>query len=157
MKYSNEQIQEILTKSFQFLIDDYNLFLVVNKKRDWGFKLVYKGTKVAISIIFEFRDAYVNIILHRLVNNEIQNDMYPSKPDIALNNIGLDYIVKFKNPSELTKPLYDTLSDYYGKDNAFEIMVSRLSANLRKYASEVLKGNFDAFDEVNGFVKGHYR
>lgn len=40
--------------------------------------------------------------------------------DVPLLNIGLDSIVKYKDPSKLTRPLYIDNTDYYGKEDAFE-------------------------------------
>jgi len=157
MKYSNNQVVEIIKNAFSFLNTEYKLSVIEDKMSDFGYKLVFKGTKTAVSIIFEFREAYVNIILHKLINGEIQNDVYPYKEEVPLNNIGLDFIVKYKDPKQLTKPLYDYTSDYYGKDNAFEIMVNSLSMNLRKFAHEVLIGDFSVFSEVDKFVKEHYK
>lgn len=157
MKYSNKQIENILKDKFIFLIADYNFSLESENLSDWGFKIVYKNQTTAVSVIFEFREAYVNIILHKLVKGEIDNDDYPYKANIPLNNIGLDFIVKYKNSSELTKPLYDSTSEYYRKDNAFEVMVSNLAKNLKEFASNVLNGDFSIFNEVDRFVKEHYK
>jgi hypothetical protein len=153
MKYDNTQVQAIIKEKFNFLVREYNLQLVYDRFSDWGYKSIYKGDKTAVSVIFEFREAYVNVLLHRLVNGEIENDSYPFKKDTPLNNIGLDFIVKYKAPMRLTKPLYDASSDYYGKDSAFELMVNSLADNLKSIAGDVLRGNFEVFGEIDSFVK----
>ena len=157
MKYSNEEIQNMLLDTFSFLIKENDMTLITNRINSNGIKQIYKGKKTGVTILFEFREAYVNVLLHRLTNHEINADVHPANRQIPLNNIGLDYIVKYRNESDLTKPLYDPTSEYYGKDDAFKIMIAKLADNLRKYGAEILTGNFNTFSEVDGYVKDHYK
>lgn len=157
MKYSNSELQNIIKNKFEFLITEFELKIIYDQIQEWGYKLVYKGLKVGVTILFEFREAYINIIIHQLKEGEIENDVYPYKDSILLRNIGLDYIVKYKEPLRLTKPLYDKTSEYYGKDEAVEILIDILSENLRKFASNTLRGDFTLFKEIDSFVKEHYK
>lgn len=99
--------------------------------------------------------AYVHILLHRLVDGKIEHDPNPFQDDVPLLNIGLDWIVKYKDPSKLTRPLYNDTTDYYGKEDAFEIMVGRLADNLRNFAGSILEGDFSLFSKVDSMVKEH--
>lgn len=155
MKIDSKDNEALLSgKAFDFLIRDYGFLLEYAKSDMNGFRHVYHGTHVAVTVCYESREAYVHVIMHRLVNDCIITDPFPYQLNVPLNNIGLDHIVKYRAPEDLTKPLYDETSDYFGAENAFESMVCRLAYNLKCYADDVLRGNFSVFAEVDGFVKG---
>ncbi|HEX3047917.1 MAG TPA: hypothetical protein VHY08_24410 [Bacillota bacterium] len=157
MKKSNDLVHDVLIAKFDFLAKEHNLTLVFDQINDWGYRLIYKGSNVAVSIVYEYREAYIHILLHRLVNGEIENDPNPYQEDLPLLNIGLDWIVKVLDPSKLVKLTYDGTADFYCKDGAFETMAGNQAANLKNFAGSVLEGDFTVFQEVDALVKEHYR
>lgn len=99
----------------------------------------------------------MNVILHRLVEGKIVNDPYPHQETVPLNNIGLDFIVKFRDERKLTKPLYDETTEYYGAKDGYEQMVIKLAQNLRAFGGDVLKGDFAVFVDAGKLMKAHHK
>lgn len=139
---------KVIARKFEFLKVLYGLHLVETKDESWGIKYKYIGETVGISILFEFREAYINVTIHRLRNGQIVPDVYPFSRKTIVNNINLDFFVTHIDKGRTVKPLYDSSSDYYGKENAFEIMATRTAKNLSDFCGGVLNGKFDIFEEV---------
>ncbi len=145
-----------IQEAFVFLIDEYGYRLMTDKSTRDGCRLVYIGGLTAVTVLYESRSAYVNVLLHRLINGNIEFDQWPYVKEVLLNNIGLDFIVKYIDESRLAKPLYDAESEYYGKQDAFMLMLLKVADNLRTFGNDVLKGDFSIFKNIDAFVKQHY-
>ncbi|TGM94954.1 hypothetical protein [Leptospira licerasiae] len=148
MKKSN-RYESVIIDEFKLLKDQYGISLVEIKSEDWGVKCKYIGEVVGVSVLFEFREAYINVTINRLQNGRIIPDVYPLIKGAKVNNINLDFFVMHIDKKRMVKPLYDSTSDYYGKENAFEIMTARTAKNLYDLCGDILNGDFDLFEEVS--------
>src|SRR6185503_13198680 len=103
----------------------------------------------------EFQEAYIFIMLYQLVNGLLIDNPGSIKHDTVLYGFGLDDIINLRDPSALIKPAYDygEESKYYDKERGLEQYVSAFAYNLKKYASDLLSGDFKIFKEVDKIVK----
>lgn len=143
--------------AFSFLVDDYDYRILTKKRTAEGCRFVFMNAAVGVTVSYEIREGYINVLLHRLVKGAIKFDPWPYERNRPLNNIGLDWIVKYKDESKLSVPLYDPTSEYYNNTNAFNLMISKVAQNLRIFGDSVLRGNFGIFAEVDHLLKDHYK
>ena len=154
-------LKKLFEELFSFLIDDFNFKIIKSKDEDWGY--YYKATNdtTGIEIVYEIKEAYVNIMLFKLINGEIiKNTVQAIMRDEIINGFSMDLIVEFRNPKDIIKPAYQ-----YGKDSDFykpkvglKNYVSIFADNLRKYTFDVLSGDFIIFSQLDEIMKKkHWR
>lgn len=157
MTIEADNLLELLFGKFQYLVKKYG-FVVDEKIYDVNeVGIIFKNDTLAISVIYEYRSAYLNITLHRLVGGVIENDKYPFRYGVSLNNVGMDFIVKYKDESRLARSLYDAKCEFKNKESSLEDIASLQSANLEEFCGEVLNGDFSLFAEVDNYIKKYYR
>lgn len=142
-----KSFKDILNCEFNFLKVDYGFELVSCKDNPDFYKLIFKNVTTGVSITYDYRDANIFVYLIKLVNGQIVEDKIPISINKPLNSIELSYIIKYRNEESLTKPLFDD------SVNSFEDLVKKIATNLKNYADDVLKGNFNIFSEVDSLAK----
>jgi len=145
----------IAMKQFKFLEFDYGFQLVKSVKEDWGYELIYLNNTTGVKIIYEFREAYIFIILYKLVDGKLIENPKSIDENTVLYGFGLDDIIGLRFPQALIKPAYQygEESKYYDKKKGLTLYVTAFSDNLKEYASDVLEGDFKIFHETQKIVK----
>lgn len=130
---------------FKFLENDYNFKVVdIKKDRYIGSKIIYKNQTTAIQILFEFKECKVFVSLYRLINGELPQYKSLGEYDCDLNSrFGLDDLIKLRAASSIKQKFNPEFSE---KD--LEILLLEYAKALRIYADDVLKGDFQVFDEL---------
>ncbi len=156
---ASEDFDIIAKKRFEFLEKDYSFILHQCDKQDWGYELIYKNETTGVRITYEFREAYVFIVLYKLINGKIVENPNSIEDDTKLNCYGLDDILTLRNPSSIVKPAYEygDDSEFYNKEVGLDLYVTKFAENLRKHSHEILLGNFDFFVELDNVVKERVR
>jgi len=154
-----KNFDQIAKEQFGFLITDCEFKLVGCREEEWGYNLIYLNSTTGVKIIYEFREAYIFIMLYKLVDGKLIENPRNISDDTVLYGYGLDDIVNLKNSKDSMKPTYEygDESEYYDKENGMTLYVSKFADNLRKYANEVLNGNFEIFMKVDKVVKERAR
>ena len=119
----NPNFDIIAKEKFKFLETDYNFKIKKCTLENWGYTIIYLNNFVGIEIVYEFREAYVFIMLYKLIDGKL---VYNSYSKGIINGCGLDDIILIKNPSALIKPTYEYGIDsiYYDKETGFAKYIS---------------------------------
>lgn len=145
----------IAQEQFKFLVSEYDFRLSKCEKEDWGYELIYLNDTTGVKITYEYREAYVFIMLYQLLDGEFQENPRNIEGNTILHGYGLDDLISLRNPQTLIKPAYDygEQSKYYDEKNGLLLYVSEFAENLKKYAKDILKGDFTIFPELDKIVK----
>ncbi len=152
---NNYKFKIIAEEKFSFLTSDFNFKLIKSYKCKWGYELLYLNEVTGVKIIYEYREAYIFIVLCELLNGKIVENPFKIEEDSVLHCYGLDDVINIQNPSDLVKPAYQygKESKYYDKQNGLALYVATFANNLKKYASDILLGNFNIFKKLDRVVK----
>ena len=145
----------IAQDQFKFLVSDFDFKLSRHVKEEWGYEMIYLNDKTGIKITYEYREAYVFIILFQLINGKIKENPRRIEEKTVLYGYGLDDLIGLRNPQALIKPAYEygDNSKYYDPKNGLSHYVAEFANNLKEYAIDILKGNFTIFSELDKVVK----
>ena len=152
---ANKDFDVIAKEQFKFLESDFGFRLSKCDKEDWGYELIYLNNTTGVKITYEFREAYIFIILYKLVNGNLIENPRSIQENTILYGYGLDDIISLRNSQALIKPAYQygKESEYYDKKKGLILYVSAFANNLKEYAADVLSGDFTIFNELDGVVK----
>ncbi len=152
---ANKNFDFIAKESFLFLENDHYLNLSSCVEKNWGYELIYLNQTTAVKVSYEFQEAYIFIMLYKLVDGKLIYNPIEINAQTELHGYSLDDLLLIKNPSVIIKPayLYGEESTYYNKENGLELFVNAFANNLKEYAKDVLNGNFKIFEALEIVVK----
>lgn len=153
-----KNFDEIVKERFAFLEDDFGCEMICSKLKSWGYDIQYKNKTTGISIVYEFRENYIFIYLHKLIDEKIEKIPRLINDYTKLSGFSLDDIVNLKNPTDLMKPgyAYGEKSKYDG-EKGWELYISKFADNLKRYGKDILKGDFSIFPKLDTIVKERVR
>lgn len=140
----------ICLKSFEFLEEEFGCKPVSVKREFYGTFIVYKNTTTAIRVSIEPYDGGIFVFLIRLVRGEIPE--YPSSIEATTSLFWFDLedLIALRAPSlKLDRPPLDDLF----KPSNLEKILAQYAQALRKYAIDILRGDFSVFNELSKIVK----
>ena len=145
----------IAKEQFKYLIDDYGFRLDKLKRDGIGYEVRYLSSLCAVHIEYEIREAYLFVMLHKLVNGKFVENPRPIVADSVLTGYSLDDILLLRAPGAMIKPAYTygESSKFYDKERGLTLFVSKFAENLRTYAADILTGNFAVFRILEPVVK----
>lgn len=143
----NKDFKKIIEDSFLFLNTEYNFNLINVDDDDDYLSLIYKNQTTGVKITYEYRDANIFVYLYKLQDGQLVEDKTPISKELPLHSIELSYIIQYRNPERLTKPLYDS------SVKSFDVLVEAIAENLKVCADDVLKGDFDIFIKLDDIAK----
>jgi hypothetical protein len=130
------------------------LFKFYKKKTEWGFRSIYGNKVTAVDLTFEQRDFCLFVRLVKLRNGEFPANPGEIRPDSVLDGFDLDDILGLRSPERLIPP-------HSGSSllniTFFDQLVATQVNNLREFASDVLRGDFSVFAELDHVVKRRAR
>lgn len=150
---------DLFKNAFLFLIEDYQFSIIDQSDEEWGHKMVLKNSSTGIEVTYEIREAYVNIMLYRLIDGEIlENTSRAIRNNDSINGFNLDYFVKVRNPNDLIRPAYEygEYSEFYEGNHGLSKYVSKFADNLKNHAEDILIGDFKVFTQLDKVVKESY-
>ena len=138
-------------KEFGFLNAEYGLKMTNIEKDVYGCYATYSNDVVAVEISFSMKDGGIFIMLCRMVNGELPAQEIFVRSDTVLNRFDLEDIVDLKNPSIDLKPVFADPDNPTAKELAENLKV--YAEALKKYAKDILSGDFSSFAELEKIVK----
>jgi len=135
---------------FDYLVTEYNCRETIVEKNAFGYLITYQNSTTAIRISYEPRECAVFILLSRIINGEIPKYPIFIKPETIINCFYLDDIIKLKVPSARN----ESIGKYLLSKNDVEIVIQKNANYLKQYATDILNGDFNLFDELDKIVKG---
>jgi len=147
--------EKIIEEQFKFLVSEFQFKLEKCNRTQGGFDILYINVFCAVHIVYEFREAYLFITLHKLKNGAFVDNPRPIKSDSLITGYSLDDILSQRAPNAIIKPAYayGENSEYYDKELGMALYVSQFAKNLKKYASDVLTGDFKIFKLLEPIIK----
>ena len=145
----------IAQEQFKFLLSEYDFRLSKCEKEDWGYELIYLNDTTGVKITYEYREAYVFIMLYQLMEGELQENPRSIEGDTVLLGYGLDDLISLRNPQALAKPAYEyeEQSEYYDKEEGLSLFVKAFADSLKISAKDILSGDFSVFPDLDKIVK----
>jgi predicted small secreted protein len=154
------ELEQVFKETFDFLKIDYGFSTILSKKEKWGYFFVAANATTGIEIKYEFKEAFIQIVIYRLVNGKIvKNITNAIKNNEPITGFSLEWILALKNQEAQIKPVYEygIKSTFYEKENGFKNYASIVAERLKEYASDILKGDFSVFDDLDIMIKENYK
>lgn len=139
-------IEKKLRDKFAFLKQKYEFREVSNVIDKYQCIIKMQNDTTGISINYERREDDIIVYLYRLIDGAMIDDKIPISADIPLNCIDLRYVVMLKKGESIT--------DYDWKEGkSYDDLIQNIIYDLKNYAEDILKGNFDVFSKVDAMAK----
>lgn len=138
-------------EKFQFLIEQYAFKQIAKKAEAGVYRIIYKNKTTAVEVGLEWREQYIYVELYRLIEGRIKNNPIIIRPETELTAFNLEDLLETRAP-ELKLP-----PDYFGRPLTIGIIenaLARYAFSVKKYAADILQGDFGAFDKLESIVKG---
>lgn len=145
MKTKN--IANKLIEGFSFLQHEYGFTLASSDIKKEYCIVKMKNSTTGISLQYEVMEDDIIVYLHRLLDGEIVEDKYPLSVDIPLNAIELRFIIQFKQGVNYISKFKSSSSESYDQ------LIADTANDLKKYADDILNGDFEVFDKVGAIAK----
>jgi hypothetical protein len=155
-----KSLEKIFEEAFSFLNSEYAFNTASSKKEDWGYYFTAVNPTTGIEIKYEFKEAYVQVIVYRLIDGKIVRNITKAiKNNEPISGFSLEWIIALKNPEAQIKPAFDygIESKFYDNNNGFKNYVEFVAKRLREYAAELLQGDFTSFSKLDEMVKKQYK
>lgn len=152
---TKKAIEQIIIDEFSFLKNDCGFRLMNTVKESWGLELEFVNSTTGIILNYEFREAYLQVFIYKLVDGKIIKNPRCINDATRLTGFCLDDILSLKNPRVIVKPAYEygEQSEYFTTNNGMTTYIKKFAENLRDYASDLFKGDFSIFPELEKIVK----
>ena len=142
-------LREAIRQGFLFLVNEYDFRLVETTEDTFFYKLVFKNKTTGVVVLYENRDQVIEVLLYRLRNGEIiKNITRALRSNEKMNAFNLNFIVQFKNPSDIPLPIHEYPDNSDMFKDGYSKYVNLYVRNLKKYADEILRGDFSSFIEL---------
>lgn len=134
---------------FGYLEKEYGFKETKNEENRFGYYITYQNSTTAIRISYEPMECGVFVLLSRLINDDIPKYPVFIKPETIINSFYLDDIIKLKMLSSEKELRNTSLLN----EKELETVMNECAHNLKQYATDILKGNFKLFEELDVIVK----
>jgi len=148
-----EEIQRLCIEKLDFLEKDFGFKVVNREEEPYGVFITYQNSTTAVRISFEPREGGVFLLLSRLVEGKVPPYPIIVGENTALNSFYLDDLVALRAPSLEFSFRKAKMSSVVQIESA----VNEIGGVLRKFASDILMGDFSIFKELAVIVKNRQR
>jgi hypothetical protein len=145
-----QEFKSLCIKYFDFLERDYG-FIMVKGTVDTGiYKLMFKSSTVGIALEYEPREFYLFVTLCKLRKGEIPPKVVEISPKSVIECFDLDDVVSLSSKDSLV-PDYTSMAPE--EKITLDDLFKKQAENLRKFANDILNGDFSIFVELDRIVK----
>lgn len=149
-------LKNTFINAFNFLWDEFQFVVISDKKEDWGYTMEAKNAVAGVRITYEYREAYANIMIYKLINGQIvENTTKAILSNEKINGFSVDRVIAMLNPDDLQKPYYPKQAEVNEECDLYNYL-SEVASKTRKYAKDILAGDFSIFDKLDSKVKEEY-
>lgn len=152
---ASEDFEEIVKSEFSFLVEEFGFCLADIKKTAMGYDALFTNDTTAVRISYEFREAYLFVTIYRLIHGKFVDNPRPIHHNSVLTGFALDDVLTLRNPAAAMKPAYayGVTSEYYHPERGLKLFVGKFADNLKRFAADMLRGDFRLFKELDLIVK----
>ena len=133
---------------FKYLEFDFNCSVIAQEEDGYGSLITYKNATTGVRIGFEWGDRRIFVQLVRLRNGEIPPYPFVITPDMTLDLFNLMDMVAVRDKSASGACFNEVLADA-----DIDLVLGDCADKVRRYASDVLRGDFDIFPLLERRVK----
>lgn len=148
MIMKNKEFRNKCHELFQYLEDEYLCTVSVNET-EFGMFITYINDTTSVRISFEPREGGLFILLSRLIEGKIPPYPIIIGPQTQIHSFYLDDILSLK-AREIPEKNQDQLAQ---KPDALSEQLSFCSTMLKRYAKDILQGDFSIYPELECIVK----
>lgn len=151
-------VRKTIFEAFQFLTKEFDYKFEKQVSEPLIYEIVYKSSSTGVVVTYENKEQYIKIDLYKLIDGKIvKNLMHELRSGEPINGFSLEYIIKTKMPKDQILPVheYGDDSEFY-KGNGFSKYVDLFVVNLKKYATDILKGDFSSFENLDAQFRDDY-
>jgi len=142
-----QTIAKTLKKTFSFLQEEYG-FQPGSSVIDKEFCIIkMQNNTTGIALYYERRESNVFVYLYRLIDGKMVEDKNPVSSDLPLNSIDLQFIIQLREGANYICKIQSQSS------KSLDELMQDIAADLKKYADDILKGDFEVFSEVDSIAK----
>lgn len=152
-KYPDRFFNLCLQK-FQFLFDEYGFKKKRKETAGGDYSILFLNKTTAILVGFEWRDQYIYVRLCRLSDGEFRKNPILITQDSELSCFDVEDLLTIRAPELSIDPAL------FGKalsDEEVERVLTIYADALHSQASDILKGDFSVWPELDGIVKSRTR
>ena len=149
VRQSLTNFERICLQRFRFLEEELGFVVKKKERESYGVFITYKNPTTAIRISFEPREGGIFILISRLVEGKIPEYPIFIQPDTVLHSFYLDDVIRTKVPNFQ----FDFKGNKLSSSDQFERALNEVADALKKYASDVLQGDFESFEDAERIVK----
>lgn len=151
---NKERFFNICAKEFSFLETDFGFRVEAQDSNDAGFTLSFKNSTTGIRVIYEFREYYAFVEICQLVDGRLVSISGELRSDTILYCYDLDDLLSVRSSESIVPPYQpETVLN----DELIESVISQQAKNLKRYAQDVLRGDFSIFEKLDKVVKERAR
>ena len=150
MSSLKESFFSICLERFQFLIERFDCRRGAKSASAGVYRITYQNSTTAVEIGLEWQEQYVYVELCGLVDGRIKDNPIVIGPESQLTVFNLEDVLEIRNPSLKLSP--SNFARPLTVD-ALDKILSHYARALEKCASDILRGDFSLFDELERIVK----
>lgn len=125
---------------FKFLIDCFDYEITSVEVSAYAAEVTYKNQTTAVKVSYEHRENSIFVYLIRLINGDV-----PAYLDAPSRWFYLDNVVQLKSSSTV---LFGRRPRHWLQPEDLDQLLTTYADALRKYAIDVLRGDFSVFGEL---------
>jgi hypothetical protein len=149
-----DDVARVIENSFGFLQSEFEFREESREKKGSQFEVRFSTDSTGIIVSYDVRESYVFVKLCRLVNGRYESEAGEIRPDSEINCFDLNDLVHLRAVQDVVPELQP---DKPFPEEGIEGIVVRHAQNLRNYATDVLRGDFSVFEDLDRIVKGRAR
>jgi hypothetical protein len=153
-------LELLFREVFGFLLDEFNFRIILSKSDNFGYYMTVLNPTTGIELEYEIRECFVNIVLYKLIDQKLVKRTNSAIIDgTPITGFSFDWILALRNPEVEILPTYkyEEYSIFHDKEIGFKAYLSMIAQKLKEYASDILKGDFSIFPELDVMVKEHWK
>ena len=144
----------VARNAFGFLETERGFTLTDSVEGTWGGSLTYVNLEkgVAVKPQYEFSAAFVFLFIYKLENGKIVENEYPIVDCAKINSIDFNDVLPVEKKMRAAYD-YANHSEYFDEKYGLRNFVRDFSVRLHDYGSDLLQGDFTAFERVGAIIK----
>lgn len=148
-------VGQLVKEEFNFLVSDFGFLVVEDEVKTGGCSWLFLNATTGVHISYEFKEAYFHLFLHKLSEGRFVENPSAIRSKSKITGFSLDDILDLRNPEARLLPAYQygAEAEFYTRENGFQLYISRFAENLRRYGSDILRGDFSLFEKLEPVVK----
>ena len=144
-----EEFESVCLGIFAFLKEKYDCESVTVERDKFGIYISYRNATTAVRISFEPRERGIFVLLSRLVDGKIPPYPIFVSSNTVIDSFYLDDVIMLRNP---TTKIQQKSPERHTKP-WFVKQLSIYANSLTEVADDILKGNFEIFEDLERIVK----